>query len=225
MLLSEAIRLVRRLCNVEQTTGLFNDISITDHLNMAQRTAWQRLIEKAPDRFIIEDVVVPTYTPDRFNYRTSEEFTKRPTKIVGLFGEASSGSGNSARIEFCYVTPRDLPDRVEPYGYYGMCRWTLMGPYLVIRPVPTGRNLIVQYIPDVTALDVTSIGSIDEDAPESQIFDGEWPEFVDLVLLRAANLALESARSPNDQTMNREEKTWFDAESAIQSNDNPLFPR
>jgi hypothetical protein len=91
--------------------------------------------------------------------------------------------------------------------------------------VPTGRSLIAQYIPDVTPLDVTSIGGDPLTNPETEIFDGDWPEFVDLVLLRAANLALESARSPNDQTMNREEKTWFDAELTIQSNDNPLFPR
>ena len=220
MTLEQAIYQVRTLCGTSASGGSFGVEPVKTMLNMAQRRVWRQLCERGPERFLVEETVVPTWTRDRFNYRDAGEgelFNAPPLSIFKVYLVVSGlGTVNEERVEVEYRDPGKMPESKGLYASLGPGYalgerdryWTTVGQDFVMRPTPGAtQSLVFLYLPD----------SVDMEETNDEIFGGNWPEFHDLVVLKAAVSLLLAVGDKSQGLLLMEQQAWEEANYLLKS--------
>lgn len=215
----EAIELTRLYLNAtNKDTGLYGETSLKKLLNKAQQSVFGKMVEIAPNRFLIEEEKAVTFTNNKAKVRgTGKVLTYDAQRIDAITYEYSQSWPNLVgnRSFVPYYSPRDFQSLSREYTSQWPHGWTQINEYIYMVDVPTtALELRFVYLPVMADMS----GSVD-------VFGGLWPEFHHLVPLRCANLIANIMRESNDGLLFEEDTAWKSAALILETQQQaPLMP-
>lgn len=219
MTLAQARDMVKLYLNAQnKDTGLYVEATLNSLLNKAQQSVFGKMVEIAPNRFLIEEDKVITFVSNKAKLRGSGKvLTYEPQRIDAITYEYSQSWPNlvGTRCFIPYYSPRDFQALSRELTSQWPHGWTQIGEYLYMVDVPSSAiTLRFVYVPIMQDM-----------SGSDEVFDGLWPEFHYLVPLRCANLIANIMRESNEGLLFEEESAWKSAALILETQQQtPLMP-